>query len=52
MNEAKRSVLIERIWHGNSFAEIGARRNCTADAARHLWIRAVREMRNLLAQNE
>jgi RNA polymerase sigma-70 factor (ECF subfamily) len=52
MVESMRSVLIERTWRGDSFAEIAARRGCSADAARKLWIRAVREMRDLLGQVE
>ncbi len=52
MDESMRSVLIERTWRGDSFAEIGARRNCSADAARKLWSRAVRQMRQLLIEIE
>jgi RNA polymerase sigma-70 factor (ECF subfamily) len=50
MDESMRSILIERTWRGDTFAEIAARRNCSADAARKQWIRAVRQMRSLLAQ--
>jgi RNA polymerase sigma-70 factor, ECF subfamily len=47
MDESLRSILIERTWRGDSFVDIAARRNCSADAVRKLWIRAVRQMRVL-----
>ncbi|MGD9724011.1 MAG: sigma-70 family RNA polymerase sigma factor [Pirellulales bacterium] len=52
MDERMRDVLIERTWHGDSFAEIAARRGCTAEAARKMWTRAVRQMRKLLSEIE
>lgn len=52
LDESMRSILIERIWRGESFAEIAARHGCTPDAARKRWIRAVRAMRVLLDQIE
>jgi len=52
MDESLRSVLIERTWRGETFAEIAARHGCTPDAARKRWIRAVRAMRVLLDQIE
>ncbi len=52
ISEPWRSVLIERTWHGAPFAEIGARRHCSAEAARKLWARAVRELRKRLAEIE
>jgi len=48
MNEPLRSVLVERTWQDVSFAEIGARRDLSAEAARKLWARAVREMHKRL----
>ena len=50
VEEPWRSVLVERTWQGMTFAEIGARRNCTAEAARKLWGRAVGKMREALAR--
>ena len=52
LGEPWRSILVERTWQGAPFAEIGARRNRSADAARKMWARAVREMRNVLATIE
>jgi RNA polymerase sigma-70 factor, ECF subfamily len=52
MEESSRSILVERTLRGDSFADIAARRGCTADGARKLWVRAVREMRLLLAHIE
>lgn len=47
-----RSVLVERTWQDASFAEIGARRDLSAEAARKLWARAVREMHKRLLDIE
>ncbi len=52
VDEPWRSVLVERTWQGATFAEIGARRKCTAEAARKLWARAVRKVREAMAQIE
>jgi RNA polymerase sigma-70 factor (ECF subfamily) len=52
LEEPWRSVLIERTWQGAAFAEIGARRNCSADAARKLWARAVEKMGRILQEIE
>lgn len=52
MREPLRSVLVERTWQGASFAEIGTRRNVSAEAARKTWARAVREMHKLLLNIE
>lgn len=52
LKEPYRTVLIERTWHGASFAEIGAQLGCTADAARKTWTRAVYAMEQLLAEIE
>jgi RNA polymerase sigma-70 factor (ECF subfamily) len=52
MDEHFRSALVERTWRGDSFAQIAARRDCTPEAARKLWARAVRQMRKLLAEIE
>lgn len=46
--EPLRDVLIERTWQRDSFAQIGARHNCSAEAARKLWSRAVRQMQKIL----
>ncbi len=43
VQEPWRSVLVERIWQGATFAEIGVRRNRSAEAARKLWVRGVRK---------
>lgn len=52
VGEPWRSVLIERTWNGDAFSELAARRNCSAAAARMLWVRAVGKMRRILAQIE
>ncbi len=52
LEEPWRSVLMERTWQGAAFAEIGARRNCSADAARKTWARAVRKLQELLTDIE
>jgi RNA polymerase sigma-70 factor (ECF subfamily) len=52
MSEALRSVLVERTWQGLPFGEIGQRRGLSADAARKMWARAVREMHKLLLELE
>jgi len=52
LEEPWRSVLIERTWNGEAFSVLGARRNCSANAARMLWVRAVGKMQKLLAQIE
>lgn len=52
LREPYRSVLIDRTWHAASFAEIGARLGCSADAARKTWTRAVYAMERLLSQIE
>jgi len=49
LGEPWRSVLIERTWDGDSFADIGARRNCSPAAARMLWVRAVGKMQRYLS---
>ncbi len=43
-----RDVLVERTWQRATFAEVGARRGCSAQVARNLWGRAVRQMKLLL----
>lgn len=52
MPEPLRTVLVERTWQGASFAEIGASRDLSAEAARKLWARAVREMHKQLLNIE
>ena len=52
IGEPWRAVLIERTWDGDAFSRIGARRNCSAAAARMLWVRTVGKMRKILAQIE
>jgi RNA polymerase sigma-70 factor (ECF subfamily) len=52
LEEPWRSALIERTWQGAAFAEIGARRNCSADAARKLWARAVDKLGRILQEIE
>jgi RNA polymerase sigma-70 factor (ECF subfamily) len=52
LSEPLRSVLVERTWQGASFTEIGASRNLSAEAARKLWARAVREMHKRLLDLE
>lgn len=47
MPEPWRSVLVERTWERKSFAEIGAARDCSAEAARKLWARAVQELQKI-----
>lgn len=50
--ENLRAVLVERMWEGATFAEIGQRRNVSAAGARKMWGRATREMHKLLATIE
>jgi DNA-directed RNA polymerase specialized sigma24 family protein len=52
MPEPMRAILIERTWHQVPFAQIGARRGITAEAARKAWARAVREMHRVLLDLE
>jgi len=52
LKEPHRTVLVQRTWHGASFAEIGAQLGCSADAARKTWTRAVYAMEQLLAEIE
>lgn len=52
LNEPMKSILLERSFQGVSFAEIGARYDCSADAARKTWLRAVRKLQLLLTQIE
>jgi len=47
-----REVLIERTWRRTSFVEIGQRRGISADGARKLWGRAVRQLRKFLDEGE
>ncbi len=46
--ESARAIIIERTWQGASFAEIGARRGISSEAARKAWARAVRKMQGFL----
>lgn len=52
LKEPHRSVLVERTWRGATFVEIGARLNCSADAARKIWTRAIYVLEQLLAEIE
>lgn len=47
---ALREILIERNWRRDSFAEIGARRGRSAEAARKLWSRALRRLEKVLSE--
>lgn len=48
--ETARAIIIERTWQGASFAEIGARRGISSDAARKAWARAVLKMQGFLQE--
>lgn len=50
--EPWRDILIARTWRGESFAVIGQRYDCTAEAARKKWARAVQELQRLLSEIE
>jgi RNA polymerase sigma-70 factor (ECF subfamily) len=43
-----RSILLERNWNRSSFAEIGAVRGCSAEAARKQWSSALRKLKEAL----
>jgi hypothetical protein len=45
-------VLIERTWRNRTFAAIGGLHNCSDEAARKIWARAVRRLRQILAELE
>ncbi|MEZ6072273.1 MAG: sigma factor-like helix-turn-helix DNA-binding protein [Pirellulales bacterium] len=52
LDEPGRSVLVARIWQGQSFVDIGAELGYSADATRKIWSRAVRRLSKLLSQVE
>lgn len=45
-----REVLVLRIWERASFAEIGAACNCSTEAARKRFVRAIEELKSVLEQ--
>lgn len=46
--DATRALLVERMWERKSFADIGAARNCSEEAARKQWTRALRDLQKIL----
>ena len=46
--EHYRQALFLRTYEGLSFAQVGKRLRCSAEAARKLWGRAAEELRKLL----
>jgi len=49
MPPGEREILVLRIWQQSSFAEIGVAINCSAEAARKRFLRAVEALQTLLA---
>ena len=48
LDEPLKSILFERNWQRLSFVEIAARHDCSPDAARKTWSRAIRKLQILL----